>query len=134
MKNTENLGWQIINGSGWNRHATASALETTLRESPDDLPTVPNGYAVLVAPISDKPFGLRCELVKVLPRLIVDGDDDGPDESEGEVDQWALDNFKIEAMKICGVREEQQSQDASRYFINKIADQIALLKTNVAEK
>ena len=59
----QNIGWQITNGSGWNHHKTADALKEI-----ENLPEVPLGYGVLVAPISDKPFGLRCALVRALPR------------------------------------------------------------------
>lgn len=64
MKLTQqsNIGWMILNGSGWNHHRTADALLDA--KTPD----VPRGYAVCVAPISDKPFGLRCALVRLLPR------------------------------------------------------------------
>ena len=71
ITNQTNIGWVIINGSGWNHHKTADALEAMLAEAPDSLPIVPTGYAILVAPISDKPFGLRCALVKALPRRIM---------------------------------------------------------------
>ena len=68
ITNQTNAGWIIYNGSGWNHHKTADALNAILADSLESLPVVPVGYAVLVAPISDKPLGLRCALVKVLAR------------------------------------------------------------------
>lgn len=53
--------WNIRNGSGWNHHKTVDALRALDKA---ERPSVPKGYAVLVAPISDKPLGLRCALVK----------------------------------------------------------------------
>jgi hypothetical protein len=67
---TQNIGWQVSNGSGWNHHKTADALNSILAAAPDTLPALPLGYGVLVAPISDKPFGLRCALVRELPRKL----------------------------------------------------------------
>jgi hypothetical protein len=68
VTNDSQIGWVVKNDSGWNHHRTADALSKILATAPDSLPVVPLGYGVLVGPISDKPFGLRCALVKVLPR------------------------------------------------------------------
>lgn len=131
ITNQTNAGWLIMNGSGWNHHKTADALETMLAESPDTLPAVPLGYAVLVAPISDKPFGLRCALVKAQDRKveIIDGReyDDGPADDAGEQDQWAYNEFGCEVERIHSVKAEQQSDDDSAYFIRIMAEQIAKL-------
>ena len=82
---TSNLGWQIRNGSGWNHHKTADVLKQK------ELPEIPTGYGVLVAPISDKPYGLRCALVKVLlrkesPVISLRGADGQPFSSKGMLD------------------------------------------------
>ena len=132
LTNDSKIGWVVQNGSGWNRHKTADALETMLAENPDSLPALPFGYGALVAPISDKPFGLRCALVKVLPRIteIVDGEecDDGPDESAGDVDGWAKDCFGFDAVeRIYSCKAEQQSDDDSAYFIKRMSEEIAKL-------
>lgn len=121
LTNQSNIGWVVNNGSGWNHHKTADTLlGMTL-----DLPTVPVGYGVLVAPISDKPFGLRCAFVKVLPRITDDeGLDDGPD---GEADQWAWNVFGMEVERIYSCKAEQQSDDDSAYFIRKMSEEIAKL-------
>jgi hypothetical protein len=126
MKETNQtvIGWVVQNGSGWNHHKTADVLNDILASEPDTLPTVPPGYGVLVAPISDKPFGLRCALVKVLPRLTEDGLDDGPD---GEPDGWAWNNFGMEVEKINSCKAEQQSDDDSAYFVRIMREQIAKL-------
>jgi hypothetical protein len=131
MMNQSNIGWVVENGSGWNHHKTADVLKEILISDPDALPAVPLGYGVLVAPISDKPFGLRCMLVKVQPRkteIIDDAEyDDGPDDAAGEEDGWALDRFGMHVKKIYSVKAEHQSSDASRYFIKVMAEQIAKL-------
>ena len=127
MRLTEqNLGWQIRNGSGWNHHETAATLETMLHA--DKLPAVPIGYGVLVAPISDKPLGLRIALVKVLPRKTgeVDGEilDDGPD---GEPWQWAWNAFHVEVERIDAVTEDQQKNDNGTWAARKMAAAIKAL-------
>lgn len=61
------MSWNIQNGSGWNHHKTVDSLRSLGAEA---LPEAPEGYAVLVAPISDKPFGLRCALVKICGRKL----------------------------------------------------------------
>lgn len=131
LTNQSNIGWVVQNGGGWNHHTTADVLKTMLAENADALPALPLGYGVLVAPISDKPFGLRCALVKVLPRIteIVDGEecDDGPDESAGDVDGWAKDYFGFDVERIYSCRTEQQSDDDSAYFIKRMAEEIAKL-------
>lgn len=64
-----NASWIVKNGSGWNKHKTADTLTALLAdEDAETLPQVPAGYAVIVAPISDKPLGLRCALVRELER------------------------------------------------------------------
>ena len=131
ITNETNAGWIITNGSGWNHHKTANALDAILADAPETLPTVPVGYAVLVAPISDKPFGLRCALVKAQARKveIIDGAeyDDGPADDAGEQDQWAWNTFGCEVERIHSVKAEQQSDDDSQYFIREMAAQIAKL-------
>jgi hypothetical protein len=120
-----NAGWIVQNGSGWNHHKTADALNNMLAEFPDDLPVVPLGYAVLVAPISDKPLGLRCALVKGLPRIIdADGYDDG---CEGDYDSWAYENFGCEVERIGSCRCDQQNDNDSQYFMKIMAEQISKL-------
>jgi hypothetical protein len=66
----KNIGWIIKNGSGRNDHKTARVLIDMLASDPSKLPQVPDGYGVLVAPISDKPLGLRCALVRLCERKI----------------------------------------------------------------
>ncbi|MDE2019386.1 MAG: hypothetical protein KGJ13_03495 [Patescibacteria group bacterium] len=131
ITNQTNAGWIVINGSGWNHHKTADVLNGILADSADTLPIVPIGYAVLVAPISDKPFGLRCALVKAQARKVevIDGVDydDGPAEGAGEMDQWAFNVFGCEVERIHSVKEEQQSEDASQYFIKVISEQLLKL-------
>jgi hypothetical protein len=131
ITNQTNAGWIILNGSGWNHHKTADSLEAMLAEAPDSLPTVPVGYAVIVAPISDKPFGLRCALVKAQSRRveIIDGAeyDDGPADDAGEQDQWAWNTFGFEVERIHSVKSEQQSNDGSAYFIRVMTEQISKL-------
>lgn len=131
ITNETNAGWIITNGSGWNHHKTADALEAILADAPETLPTVPVGYAVLVAPVSDKPFGLRCALVKAQARKveIIDGQeyDDGPADDAGEQDQWAWNTFGCEVERIHSCKEEQQSSDSSAYFIRQITDALAKL-------
>ncbi len=124
------IGWVVLNGSGWNHHKTADALDEILASEPDSLPDVPCGYGVLVAPISDKPFGLRCALVKVLARKIemIDGRpyDDGC-EDEDAIDGWAAERFDMDVERIHSVKCEQQSDDDSQYFIRVMREQIAKL-------
>jgi len=131
LTNKSNIGWVVNNGSGWNHHQTADTLNNLLAESPETLPAVPVGYGVLVAPISDKPFGLRCALVKVMSRKmeLIDGVeyDDGPADDAGEQDQWSYNQFGMEVERIYSCKEEQQSSDASEYFIRQISEQIAKL-------
>jgi hypothetical protein len=134
MTNQTNMGWVVINGSGWNHHKTADVLNEILAESPDTLPVVPVGYAVVVAPISDKPFGLRCALVKAQARKvdIIDGQeyDDGPAEDAGDEDAWAseaLDLRSSSVERIHSVKTEQQSDDDSASFIRVMREQIAKL-------
>jgi len=98
ITNESNVGWVILNGGGWNNHATAKALNEIAADAPDQLPAVPPGYAVLVAPISDKPMGLRCALVKALPRLTspvvsFKNSDGQPISSRGIIDQSAYDDL-----------------------------------------
>ncbi len=117
------LGWIVHNGSGWNHHRTADTLEQLLAADPEALPAVPVGHAVLVAPLSDKPLGLRCALVKILPRITDDaGYDDGCD---GEADAWAVENFRIDGVRLASCRCDQQSDDDSGYFIKKMREAIA---------
>ena len=129
ITNQTNAGWIVINGSGWNHHKTADALEAILAEAPETLPPVPVGYAVIVAPISDKPFGLRCALVKSQSRKveIIDGVeyDDGPANGAGEQDGWAYNTLGCEVERIHSVKAEQQSEDDSEYFIRVMAEQLA---------
>lgn len=121
----QNIGWQISNGSGWNNHKTADALNELLATTPDELPAVPLGYGVLVAPISDNPFGLRCALVKLLPRITdEEGYDDGCD---GEADDWAADNFRMDVERVASCKCEQESDDDSSYFIKKMREAIAAI-------
>lgn len=134
ITNQSNVGWVVVNGSGWNHHKTADALNEILASEPDRLPVVPVGYAVIVAPISDKPFGLRCALVKAQDRNveIIDGAeyDDGPADGVGEEDDWAssvLDLRSSSVERIHSVKAEQQSDDDSEYFIRVMAEQIAKL-------
>lgn len=134
ITNQTNSGWIVINGSGWNHHKTADALNAILADSPETLPTVPLGYAVVIAPISDKPFGLRCALVKAQERKIdiIDGQeyDDGPADGVGEEDSWAADVLDLRSSsveRIHSVKAEQQSDDDSAYFIRIMAEQIAKL-------
>ena len=95
-----------------------------MANAPDTLPTVPVGYAVLVAPISDKPFGLRCALVKAQDRKvdIIDGAeyDDGPADGAGEQDVWAYNVFGCDVERIASCKAEQQGDDDSAYFIRKM--------------
>lgn len=121
-----NHGWIVVNGSGWNRHATADSLEQR-----EDLPEVPAGYAVIVAPVSrEKPFGIRCALVRVLPRHeeLVDGQwyDDGAD---GEPWPWARDASELDAEKLHSVAEDQQDSDASEFFIERMRKAIREIET-----
>lgn len=120
------LGWIINNGSGWNHHKTADALLDLLASSPDELPAVPVGHAILVAPISgDKPFGLRLMLVKVLPRITdEDGCDDGCD---GDRNEWAAEYFRIDAERIASCTCEQPSDDDSAYFMRKAREYLKAL-------
>lgn len=131
LTNKSIIGWVVNNGSGWNHHKTADALNDMLAESPESLPPVPAGYGVLVAPISDKPFGLRCALVKVMPRKmeLIDGVeyDDGPADDAGEKYQWAWNTFGMEVVRLYSCKEEQQSSDSSAYFIRQITEAIAKL-------
>ena len=121
----KNIGWRISNGSGWNHHKTADVLNNILATTSNELPDVPSGYCVLVAQISDKPLGLRCALVKLLPRIIdEEGLDDGCD---GEADSWVYNNFHLDAEIIGSCKCEEQSDDRSRYFINKMRVVIAAL-------
>ena len=121
----QNIGWKVINGSGWNHHKTADALNELIATTPDEIPTVPPGYGVLVAPISDKPFGMRCALVKLLPRITdEEGNDDGCD---GEADAWAADNFQMDVKRVTSFKCEQQSDDDSSYFLKKMREAIASL-------
>jgi hypothetical protein len=128
--NQTKIGWVVRNGSGWNNHQTAKSLEGILAESPETLPDVPVGYAVLVAPISDRPFGLRCALVKVQSRKIdiIDGVeyDDGP--AAGETDRWADEQFGIEVERIHSFKTEQQSEDSSQDFIRAITERLSKLQ------
>ena len=103
-------------------------------EDARSLPTVPVGYAVIVAPISDRPFGLRCALVKAQDRkvVIIDGAeyDDGPAEDAGEEDDWAsnvLDLRSSSVERIHSVKAEQHYDNDSKYFIREMAEQIAKL-------
>jgi hypothetical protein len=134
ITNKTNAGWIILNGSGWNHHKTAAALEAILADAPETLPVVPVGYAVIVAPISDKPFGLRCALVKAQARKveIIDGAeyDDGPADGADDEDEWAssvLDLRSSSVERIYSAKAEQQSDDDSAYFIRVMAEQIAKL-------
>jgi len=134
ITNQTNAGWIILNGSGWNNHKTAEALKTMLAEAPDSLPQVPFGYAVIVAPISDKPFGLRCALVKAQARKveIIDGAeyDDGPADDAGDEDEWAANAIGLRSSsveRIHSVKAEQQSNDDSQYFIRVMSEQLAKL-------
>lgn len=134
ITNDSNVGWVVVNGSGWNHHKTADALNEILASEPDRLPVVPVGYAVIVAPISDKPFGLRCALVKAQARKvdIIEGQeyDDGLADGVGEEDDWAssvLDLHSSSVERIHSVKAEQQSDDDSEYFIRVMAEQIAKL-------
>jgi len=125
-KSLTNIGWVVHNGSGWNHHITADILNEMLASSPDELPVVPPGYGVLVAPISDKPFGLRCALVKIIPRFTdEEGVDDGCD---GHVNGWVSDRFGLDAEIIKSARTEQQSDDESQFVISIMRKAIALLK------
>ena len=128
ITNQTNAGWIIVNGSGWNSHKTAGTLEAMLADAPETLPTVPPGYAVLVAPISDRPFGLRCALVKALARKVevIDGQeyDDGPNDNAGEQDQWAWNTFGCEVERLYSCKEYEQSCDSSAYFIARITEVI----------
>ena len=123
-----NIGWQIHNGSGWNNHETARKLSSM---NDGSLPTVPLGYGVLVAPLSDKPFGLRCALVKVQARKIdiINGVeyDDGPANDAGETYDWAYNRFGYEVERLYSVFCEQQEHDDSQYFIAVMKKQIANL-------
>ena len=130
ITNQSNVGWVVVNGSGWNHHKTADALNEILASEPDSLPTVPVGYAVIVAPISDKPFGLRCALVKAQSRKvgIIDGQeyDNGPADDAGDEDDWAsnvLDLRGSSVERIHSVKAEQQSDDDSQYFIRVMREQ-----------
>lgn len=126
MKKLE-TGWQIRNGSGWNRHETARSLQTN---SAIHAMVIPSGYAVLVAPISDKPLGLRCALVRELPRKTdEDGLDDGPD---GEIYDWARDNFGVEVERVYSCTVDSQSEDSSAYFIRKTSEAIAKIESEAA--
>jgi len=134
ITNKSNVGWVVVNGSGWNHHKTADALNELVANEPDSLPVVPFGYAVFVAPISDKPFGLRCALVKAQARKVdvIDGAeyDDGPAEDAGDEDEWAsgaLDLHSSSVERIFSCKEEQQYRDSSEYFIRQIREQIAKL-------
>jgi hypothetical protein len=113
-----NIGWVVQNGSGWNYHKTAVALNAMLIEFPDDLPPVPKGYAVLVAPISDKPLGLRCALVKGLDN----------NQDNQEYDAWAAETFGCEVQKIGSCKCEYQQDDDSQYFMKIMAEQISKLR------
>lgn len=134
ITNQTNAGWIVINGSGWNNHKTADALDAILADAPERLPTVPLGYAVVIAPISGKPFGLRCALVKAQERKIdiIDGQeyDDGPADGVGQEDSWAADVLDLRSSsveRIHSVKAEQQSDDDSAYFIRIMIEQIAKL-------
>jgi hypothetical protein len=124
ITNQTKIGWVVRNGSGWNNHQTAKSLDAILDESPETLPDVPVGYAVLVAPISDRPFGLRCALVKIQARKIdiIDGAeyDDGVADDAGETDRWAEEQFGFDVERIHSVKTTQQSEDSSEYFIASI--------------
>ena len=122
-------GWIIQNGSGWNHHRTVDTLNTILVDGPERLPAVPDGYGVLVAPISDKPLGLRCAFVKLLPRITdEDGYDDGYDENAGEADAWAADHFHLDVERLYSCLEDEQSEDSTAYFIRKMQEQIAKIQ------
>lgn len=185
-----NHGWKVSNGSGWNNHRTAAVLSDRRT-----FPRVPHGYAVVCGPISDKPLGLRCALVRELPRCempsinyhtlggsylnagaelsaLIGGepDDMTPDDARdylagvgfsatserpagwpegrewftapgggwaslgmlddgpvGEADGWARDQFAIDCEIVKSVRECQQANDSSGFFLESMRAAIASL-------
>lgn len=196
MTTTTKMQWTVNNGSGWNHHITADRLSEMLAQSPEDLTESPVGYEVCVAPVSDKPLGLRCALVRVLPRKMaatidyhvaagnyVDapnyralsaGESDGiesiesaradlirrgyvpsderpagwptgrewfraangewasiemlDDGCDGEASDWVRDQFGFDGEIIKSVREDEQTSDASAYFIRKMTEAIDALE------
>jgi hypothetical protein len=187
-----NHGWIIRNGSGWNHHRTIDTLQKRRT-----WPRVPKGYAVVCGPISDKPLGIRCALVRELPRKMEPGIDyhqpagnylnsgpeltalnaaepddltpasakahlesagfapcaerpagwpegrdwyrhadgtwasvemldDGPD---GEPDYWVRERADIDGEIVASVREDQQTHDASDFFLNTMRTEITALKS-----
>ena len=107
------IGWLVHNGSGWNHHKTADILNEILASAPDELPAVPNGYAVLVAPVSDKPFGLRCALVEVLSRRTV------PLIGLHEAGGNYLSGERVRAVHNCEPEEMETVAQATAYLTTK---------------
>ena len=120
-------GWLVNNGSGWNNHSTARVLQDMV-VTQEELPQPPPGYAVLVAPVSDKPLGLRCALVRVLPQNeeVVGGSwcNDGCAE-EDKASAWASREFKLDAEIVSKCGEESADSDASAFFIKRMTQAIA---------
>ena len=97
-------GWRIQNGAGLNEHVTVKALRPYFEE----LPAVPPGYAVLIAPVDRKrPLGLRCALVREC--------------TQAEAEPWALERFGLSAKVIVSVLAARNDRDDSTWFITQMA-------------
>lgn len=90
-----------------------------------ELPAIPLTYRVLVAPISDKPFGLRCALVKFFSHATSTKICD--DDFDGEKDEWAFDKFGVEVERIYSCKTENPANDDSEYFFAKINEALKQL-------
>ena len=97
-------GWRIQNGAGLNEHVTVKALRPYFEE----LPAVPPGYTVLIAPVDRKrPLGLRCALVREC--------------TQEDADPWVLERFGFPGKLLIWVLAVRNDRDESTWFITQMA-------------